>query len=272
MNTQDIFVVNISDMHSGGTTALFPDHPMDFDFNGKFEVNHTPTQDQVQMYKHWIQSADTVKRMAKGKRMIVVHNGDALEGAHHGSVQSITQNPSHQSKIHIELFETFLKRSGHSKKNGDELHYTSGTESHTNWNEYGLAQHFSHLDPQFHDEMQIERNGRRLWWTHHGGGAGKGANEGNAYRNWLRDIYFDCLKSGVRAPDVIVTAHFHKCIYQPYSDSFRHTIHGMILPSWQMKTRYAYKVAPFQRNDIGLVVYEISKDGDIRIHPPMLMS
>ena len=258
-------------MHSGSTTALFPGHEMTFKHGKDDAITVKPTAQQSAMFEHWTKCADEVKRLSIGKRIILVHNGDAIDGNHHGTIQIITANPKHQTEIHIDLMEFFLSRCGFSPANGDELHYTSGTESHTEWNEYGIKEHFDFMDAQYWDELKVTVNGVEIWWTHHGANAGKGTNEGNGYRNWLRDIYWDCLKGGTKPPNVIVTSHFHKSLYQTYVQSYDHTLHGMILPSWQMKTRYAHRVAPFQRNDIGLGMFEVSAAGDIRIHKPLIM-
>lgn len=267
---KDAIVVSLSDMHSGGSTALFPNYPMTFKHNGEDAQVSSPTPQQKRMYEHFIDCGKKIKAQAKGKKIVIVHNGDAIEGHHHGSIQIVTPNYNHQSEIHIALMEDFIKATGFSRKNGDEIHYTSGTESHTGWYEYGISEHFSALGAKFHDELKIKINSREVWFTHHGGGAGKGANEGNGYRNWLRDIYWDNVKQKNEQPDIVVTAHYHKPIYQTFVQDW-HTIHGMILPSWQYKTRYAYKVAPFQRNDIGLQTFDITEEGHIAIHKPMLM-
>jgi len=42
-----------------------------------------------------------------------------------------------------------------------------------------------------------------------------------------------------------------------------HTVHGVICPSWQEKTRYAWKVAPIDTNEIGAVLINIKADGTI---------
>lgn len=266
---KDTLLVSLSDMHSGGSTALFPDYQMTFSHANKEAIPVSPNPAQKELYKHWIHCANEVKRMAKGKRLIVVHNGDAIDGYHHATVQLMVINEKHQSEIHIALMDDLLKHIGFSRKNGDELHYTSGTESHTGWDEYGISQHFQ--DAQYHDEMKIKVNGREVWYTHHGAAAGKGANEGNSHRNWLRDIYYDSVKCATPPPDMVITSHYHKASYQAFIDGYRHTLHGQILPSWQLKTRYAFRVAPFQRNDIGLTVTEITADGHIRIMPPLLL-
>ena len=263
MKIQDTFIVNISDMHCGSSRAIFPNHFMQFE-----HTNYTPTDTQKKIHAHWLKCADYARQNRKSKRMIIVHNGDAIEGIHHGSIQAVSPSWDDHVEIHLELMDEFLKRAGFSKKNGDELNYLSGTESHTADKESGIAKDLKadHYEHEF--EMKI--NGRRLWYTHHGAGAGDGANEGDGYRNWLKRIYWNCVKGKKPIPDMVVTGHFHKPVYNIYVQDY-HLLHGMMLPSWQMKTRYAYKAAPFQRNDIGMSFYDVTVDGDIRVHKPLIM-
>lgn len=269
---RDTVIVSISDTHSGSSTALYPGYPMTFKHGEKDAFTLSPTEDQKKLYNHWVFCADEVMKLSIGKRKIIVFNGDAIEGVHHGSIQIMSPNIKHQNEIHIELMEEFLKRCDFSVSNGDELYYISGTESHTGWEEYGFKEHFEHLGARYMDDLRLMVNGVEFWYTHHGPNPGKGANEGNALRNWLRDIYFDCMKSNTKPPDMVITGHFHKSHYNTYNDSYQHTIHGIVLPSWQRKTRYAFRVAPFQRNDIGLSRIIVTADGDIRILKPLLMA
>lgn len=268
---RDTIVISLSDLHSGSTTALFPGYQMTFKDGEKDARVISPNPDQRTMYDHWITCADEIRNLSVGKKKIIVHNGDAIEGHHHGSIQNLSSNPKHQNEIHIELMEQFFKRCDFSVQNGDELHYTAGTESHTGWEEYGFSEHFSHLGATFQDELILNINGREFWWTHKGPRPGKGPNEGNGVRNWLRDIYFDCLKEKRRPPDMVITSHYHKSHYNSFSDSYSHTIHGIILPSWQYKTRFSYGVAPFERNDIGLSRLLVKSDGDIVVYKPLLL-
>jgi len=203
------------------------------------------------------------------KKKIVI-NGDAIEGNHHGSIQIISPNPKHHVEIFVELITTFLHKIGFSVKNGDEFDIVSGTESHTGWMEYEIANQLSEWGARYHDELKVNVNGKYLWWVHQGARPGRGANEGNALRNWGRDLYFDCLKYGKQPPHMVTMSHFHKNTYEAFNDSYRHTMHLQVLPSWQGKTRFGYKASPFQRNDIGMIYNVITADGDIRIHEPLL--
>lgn len=267
----DTLLLSLSDMHSGGTTALFVNRF----WQGKHQ-NHTPNAQQAEIYKHFEACAEYGKTARKNKRLIMVHNGDAIEGVHHGSIQAITPIKDEQSEIHIELMDTFLQCVKFDRKAGDRLYYTSGTESHTNNKEDKIAKDLptekNEDGGRVWDFLELNINGRKVWYLHHGKGRGSGANEGNTLRNWLKDIYWECVKRNIEPPDVVVSGHTHQPSYNTYvirhNDGF-HTIHGIICPSWQSKTRYAWKVAPVDVNEIGAVYMEIKADGEIR--PPKFL-
>ena len=79
------------------------------------------------------------------------------------------------------------------------------------------------------------------------------------------------MKSKERVPDVVVSSHFHKSIAQVYVQDW-HFMYGFLLPSFQMKTRYAIRATPFQRNDIGIQTFEVTAEGGIIPHKSMLMA
>ena len=255
---KDTLVVPISDMHSGGTTALFPNRFLQFKHG-----NHTPVKQQKAMFKHWSFCAEKIAKERKGKKLIIVHDGDAIEGYHHNSHQVVTMLEEEQIEIHVELMDFFLKAVG----GADELYYVTGTEVHTNDGESRIGEDLDAVpngDLFAYDELRITVNGQRLWFVHHGPTAGKGANRGNALRNWLKNIFYECLHEGMPPPHVIVTGHTHNPDWNNYVgrvDGSYHLVRGLICPSWQQKTRFAYKAAPLLTNKIGLQYFTITKDG-----------
>ncbi len=268
---RDQFNVCISDLHCGGTTAIFPDYKMQFTLNGKPSYNHTPTAEQKAMYRHLMQSAKTIKERAKGKQLSVRFNGDLIEGYHHSTVEVVSTFSNHHVEIFKEICDEFLKELGFSVKNGDSLDFTSGTETHTGWLDNEISQLYGHLGAAFYDELKIVVNGRSLWFTHHGSSGGDGQNEGDGYRNWLKRIYYSSLKEKTTPPDVVVSSHFHKSVAQVYVQDW-HYLYGFLLPSLQMKTRYAIRATPFQRNDIGLQTFEVTAEGSVVPHRSMLLA
>ncbi len=255
-------------MHSGGSTALFPNKFWQFEHG-----NHTPTPQQKSMFEHFDKCAVQAGKLRKDKRLIVVHDGDALEGVHHGSLQVITYNKDEQAELHEDLMDHFLTKADFDRKRGDRLYYVRGTESHTDDKEQEIAKSLSaekaESGKRIFDHLEIEVNGRVIWFVHHGPKKGEGAPEGNALRLWLGRIYWTCIKDGKRPPDMILTGHVHTPVYNTYVMGF-HTIHGVICPSWQAKTRFAYKVAPVEKNEIGAVFIQIMADGEIKA--PVIMT
>lgn len=269
---KDTFVTVLSDMHSGGSTALFPNKQWWFDT----ERNHTPNAKQVSIFQHFDKCAQYARVNSRNKRHIVIHNGDAIEGAHHNTIQIVTPVLDEQARIHVDLMAGFMKKTRFDGRKGDRLYYVKGTETHTLDKEKEIAEKLkaqkNDNGEHIFDFLELEINGRLIWILHHGKGKGKGPNEGNALRNWLREIYFDCRKADIRPPDVVVSGHTHTPTYNAYIISHGtgyHMMHGMVCPSWQAKTRFAYKVAPVERNEVGALFFEIRADGEIRL-PVML--
>jgi len=269
---KDTLIVNLSDMHSGGTTALFPKRFWQFT-----HTNHTPTSDQKRMFDHFSYCAKEVLKARKDKRLIVVHDGDAIDGDHHSSLQIVTRMKNEQIEIHIELMDYFLQTTKFDKRT-DDLYYVSGTEVHTGDTEDSIGDDLGAVRTEgglsAFDELELMVNGKMIWFVHHGPTAGKGANMGNTMRNWLKNNFFERVLEGERPPDYIITGHTH----QPYWNDYigRHKgkyfkVQGLICPSWQMKTRYGYKAAPMQKAKIGLQYFTVTKDGMISDPTELLM-
>lgn len=256
----DTLLVALSDMHSGSTKALFLPRMVQFE-----HTNYTPTAQQKQMYKHWMKCAEWVKEHRQGKKLIIVHNGDAIDGIHHDTREIISYKWDDHVRIHCDLMDDFLQAVDYGE--GDELHYVSGTEAHTADKELEIAED---LGATYQHDMKINVNGALVWFTHHGAAPGYSYTAGDPYRNWLKKIYWELIQRREQLPDIIVSSHYHTPIYNTFVQDY-HTIHGMILPSWQMKTRYAYRVAPFQVNQIGMTFIDITEDGFVKVHKPMIL-
>jgi predicted phosphodiesterase len=271
MVIQDTLIVPLSDLHSGGSTALFPNKFYQFQHS-----NHTPTDQQKAMYQHFSACADQVLRARKNKRLIVVVDGDGTEGVHHNSLQVVTRLVEEQISIHIDLMDFFLRTVKFGKH--DELYYVKGTECHTGdvedviGNDLGAVPTADGLHAW--DSLRLTVNGKRIWFTHHGPGSGKGAKKGNAMRVWLSDRFYEAVNEGEDPPHFIVTGHTHDPFYQVYVARYRGTYHalrGLICPSWQQRTRYANGKVPLDRNKIGLQYFSVSAAGDISDPVELLM-
>lgn len=261
----DTILVTVSDFHSGSNFALFPDRT----WKGRKGATHVPNSDQINIRNQFLQFTIGVKTARKGKRVVLVHNGDAIDGDHHHSGDVCTQNELEQSDIHVELMNELQKRIQWQR--GDRMYYTRGTETHVHEYENYIGKEMNAVpdgDYFVHDVLELETNGVLCWWAHHGPARGAGPNEGNAVRNWLRNVYYDALNDKRRPPDIVYTGHVHDPTYSSFIYRERmnfKALHGVILPSWQHKTAYAYKKSPVSLNKIGGVWHEIKADGTVTI-------
>jgi len=255
----------MSDMHSGSNYALF----LGRHWQG-LKTSHVPRAIQEQIRVRFESFCAEVKRTRKGKRVVVVHNGDAIDGDHHSSGDVCSTNSLEQSNIHIELMNEFQKRIGWER--GDELYYTRGTQTHVNDFEEYIAEQTNAIpsaDSYVHDLLKLNTNGVVSWFVHHGPTKGKGANEGNPMYGFLKAIYIDAMKEYQKPPDIVYTGHTHDPIWVTFAvrlPKFQFVpMHGLVLPSWQAKTRYSHMVAPVSKNRIGGVIHEIKADGTITV-------
>ena len=267
--SKDIINVCISDTHCGSDRAIFPPSislpPLMAD---EKERRLTYSNNQKKLYTHLMYCAKKIKERFKGYKKVITHNGDAIEGIHHHTIQLSAPMIDDHVLIHQAIMDDFLRAVGFS--GGDELHYVSGTEVHTGYTEQRIKNHFEHYGATFSDELKLTQHGRKIWYVHQWAGTGNGQNEGNGLTNAIKSLYYNSLKECKEMPDLVIASHFHKATMASYSQNWD-TYYAMITPSFQMKTRHGQKVSAFQRNDIGVGLAEVSVNGLIKIHKPLLM-
>lgn len=262
----------LSDMHCGSDRAIFPPVitlPKLMADDNERTLRYSNNQKRI--YDHLMSCAKHIKTKFKDHQKIIIHNGDAIEGNHHRTIQLSAPMVDDHVLIHQQVMEEFLYEVGFSVKNGDELHYSSGTEVHTGYTESSIVDYFESYGAKFHDELKLNQYGRNIWFVHEWSRTGDGQNEGSPITNKLKSMYFNSIKEGWKMPDYTVGSHYHKAVMASFTIDWQ-TFYGMITPSFQMKTRFGQKVSAFQRNDIGMGLIEVAPEGMMFTHKPLLMS
>lgn len=280
-------VIPLSDFHTGGTTALFPfyngddigfqPHRKMTGENGGWQFKHRtfmPSAKQIEMFRHFTKCAEQIKASRTDERFVVVQAGDAIDGKHHDSQQLVTGNIGEQVDVHIWLMEYFLHKIGFDKNKGDLLFYGQGTEAHDSDEEDRIsrdlgAEQLPNGDDVF-DFLPMDINGARFWFLHQGASAGKGVQSGQALYNWMKNQYFACLEDARTIPSVCISGHFHSSVYTTYTRKDR-TIHGIILPPFQLKTRFGFRVASAELDGVGIRTVDVGSNGEIKVNPAMLL-
>ena len=283
LNPTDAYIAPISDLHACSTTAVFPywygqDLPIEphknmrDDGTWKFKHNiYTPTHKQIKLFQLYTEAAQAVAEARKGKRLIFLGNGDMNDGKHHGTQQIATGLIREQIDVAAWLIQYFLAIAGFNHDNGDRAFILQGTESHDGDDEDGIAEKIKAEKLPSGDDvadfLQVEINNRLIWCLHQGAGVGKGINKGNSLRNWMKNKYVERLEEGKRVPDVVMSGHYHDPWYEPFARNGKIITHGLILPPWQLKTRFGYRVAAAEIEKVGISTIDIKESGEITVHP-----
>jgi predicted phosphodiesterase len=267
LKIQETLLAVLSDMHTGSSTALFP--RSGYQGPGTEDNLIKPNDRQLEIHPVFVRFAGEVATARKGKRLIIVNLGDAIDGFHHGSMQESLFKENDQCAAHVLLMSDFMKRAGFDKKKGDELYYVRGTEAHVKDSESDMARELGAVRAEtglfVNEVLELNVNGLNHLFLHHGKARGRGVNEGNALRNYLRDTRDEREKDGLSKIDVLWSGHTHGHMYESHIKRITggnyHVFHGVICPSWQAKTRFAYGKVPSAVNSVGGVYAKIGVDG-----------
>jgi len=261
----DTILCVLSDLHTGSSTALFPRNG--YQIEGA-EGNFIKANDrQIEIHHTWTRFAAEVAVARKGKRLVIVNLGDAVDGIHHNSLQECLFNIKDQCAAHVALLEEFKKKVNFGK--ADELYFVRGTEVHVGETENDMAQELGAVQADsglyVNEILEMSINGLNVMFLHHGKSRGRGVNEGNALRNYLRDTRDERASDGLSRLDVMISGHTHAHTYESHikrtPGGSYHVFHGIICPSFQAKTRYAYSKVPAAVNSIGGTYIKIGADG-----------
>lgn len=280
-----IYIVPIADLHACSTTALFPywlgedlGHPLHENMlrNGDWRFKHadySPKPKQYRMFKHFTKCAEIIAERRKGKKLVVIGNGDLVDGNHHHTQQIATANIREQTDVAVWLMEYFLAKIGFSKEAGDLLYIGAGTEAHDQDEEDSIAQRLgaNKIDGEdVFDFLPMNIKGKEFWFMHQGASPGKGINKGNGMISWMKNKYFECLEDKRTPPDVIYSGHFHSPHHATWTHNYK-TMHYILLPPFQLKTRFGHRVAGAELDKVGIHPSEITTDGQLIIDEPILL-
>lgn len=261
-------IVSFSDLHCASPVGIMPP--------GQWQLrsaNVKQNKGQRLTWKMFCNDADKIGKMRTNAKLIVVLNGDMVEGVHHGNKQVITSYMAEQEAIATGAIDHALQNMKFDDEKGDRLYFVRGTNSHVGESEERIARDFDavpyrkdsnseNMDGRYcHPSLKMQINGTRIWWAHKLAGVGKGANRENSMRNYMRHLRQDMYAQKITPPDYVIGSHFHQRLYVP--DAYRdHEIRGFVLPSYKLKDDYTFEgFSPFGLGDIGMHWISVDDDG-----------
>jgi hypothetical protein len=238
----DPLLLVVSDTHSGGITALAPPG-----FSTRDGRNIEASEPQLWLHDRWVGMRKAVKKRLVGhRRLIVAHTGDATDGNHHQTVQSMP-DPVDQEDMAVELLRPL-------REMADKFYFVYGTDAHEGdaggsaeriCKRLGVDEHGWELrvwiGKYLHDFMHHGRASAREWSSMAAGVAA--------------EVMLTCAQRGEPIPRFVWRGHKHQV--DDSGERFA-TCRAILNPGWQLKNSYTYKVSP---NRIAPVGYAIA-DGD----------
>jgi hypothetical protein len=221
--------------------GLFPNFTMTLD--GGMKVG--PSALQVKVWDLWLEFWRVwVPEVTKGGPYIVVVNGDALDGVHHGTKTQVSQNLADQQAIAMRCFTHVLDMDKVAA-----LYWLRGTEAHVGQSgeqEESLARAMkARPDSEGHHarwELYLDLHGHLCHFTHHIGTTGSSAYESTAPYKEMVEGYVDAGRWNRTPPEVVVRSHRHRHIEVRTPSRDAHSI-VTVTPGWQLKTPFTYRIA-----------------------------
>lgn len=236
-------LVVISDTHCGCRVGLHPPHASRLDGGGQY----VPSEFQRGLYRWWREFWDEwVPAVTKGEPYDVVHNGDAIDGVHHGSTTQVSHNIGDQVGIAESLLLPIADR---CRKTGGTYYHIRGTEAHVGQSgEYeerlarqlGAAPNAEGQHARF-DLWKRVGNTALVHLLHHIGTTSSAAHESSAVNAEFTAILTEAARWNREIPDYVVRSHRHRSIAVDINTHKGYAA-CIVTPAWQGKTPFTWKV------------------------------
>jgi len=199
--------------------------------------------------------ANVQARKKRGDRLIVILNGDVVDGAnHHGTNQTVSSSGSDEVRLAVQVLEPI-------KKMSDKIFIVRGTPSHV-----GVAGQQEEMVGQIiksekdgerstFDFLPLEIDNLLFHFAHHGRVGGTPTTRHNATLKAASEHILNAARLGRKPADVLVRSHAHK--FADSGDNF--PTRCIQSPAFQLATGYIYRIAPDENNiaDIGGLLFTI---------------
>ena len=263
-------VVFVSDTHCGCQMGLCPADGVRLDGGGTYHTGRF----QRAMWAWWQEAWDEfVPAATKCEPYAIVHVGDALDGVHHGSVTQVSHNIEDQFRIAEEALAPRIAKATH-------YWHIRGTEAHVGKSamyEEMIAKRLGAKKDSdgnhSRQELRLRLGNRLIHVAHHIGTSSSPYSQATALQKEAVNSFLETGRWGDPSFDLIVRGHRHTWSEVSWAGE-RGRIIVCVVPSWQGKTPFVYKLDRLQQPQFGLVVARLV-DGELftrafirRIEPP----
>lgn len=252
-------IVVVSDTHFGCQLGLCPSNGCKLDEDGRY----IPSKAQKVVWAWWEQFwLEFVPGSTKKEPFVLVHNGDVIEGVHHGSTTQISHNIGDQKRLAIQVLKPVVDRAvKYYSVRGTPAHVgQSSTEEEQVAKELGAVPNEAGQHSRY--ELWLDLGGHLIHFLHHVGTTSSSAHEASAVNAELAAEFVEAARWGEKPPSVIIRSHRHRCIEVRIPTSVGYAT-ATVTPAWQLRTPFSFKIAGARLSppQIGGLVIRLDSEG-----------
>ena len=256
-------IIAISDTHVGSNFGLCPPPGYTLPDGNVYGQNKFQQSSWVWWEHFWGEFVPSVvKRRPKLKTILVVHNGDVVDGVHHKTTAIMSTSWAAQETAAIQTLKTINQYDGLYMVRGTEAHSDIGAQS-----EERIAKALGAIPNEIGEyssyQWWLDVDGVVFQFAHHIGTTSSAAYETSAPMRELVSGLVEAAQWGQKLPQVIVRSHRHR--FTPVSiPSLHGRINCVITPGWQLRTPFIERIDRMRMPHIGGVVFLV-EDGTCEI-------
>ncbi len=246
-------IVVVGDTHCGSQAALMPPG---FCLADGQEVKLS--RRQKQLWQWWKEFWSFVDKVTQGEPYILVHNGDQIDGAHHGCVQLVTNNVGKQRDMAEMLLQPQVEKAA-------AFFCIAGTAAHagqSNADEESVAKHLGAIkdrDGRYcRQDLWIELGKDLIQFAHHIGTTSSQAYKSSPAMRTIAAMHGAAGEHGFRPPTIMIRSHAHD-----YVEVKRANCRLAVCPAWQLKSDWMWGKDTASLPIIGGLVI---RQGDYGVH------
>lgn len=244
------------DTHSGCGLALCRPGKITLDGGGEY----SPSKFQQKLWATFEEHVAWASDICNGEPFIAIHMADMVEGVHHGSTTTITNNMKDQRAIAYDVcrYVSEQKRcAAYIQLRGTATHVGVAAE-HEETVATTLGAVRGEDGRYAHYRVNFELGGKIVNALHHIATVGREWTETNALQAEIGSIFADAAKNGKTIPDIILRGHRHRASSVGVPTYKGQTI-CLTTPGWQGFGDFTFKVAGARNTDpqFGLYLIQI---------------
>jgi hypothetical protein len=244
-------IVCIGDTHFGSSIALMP--PLIRVQDG---LVLTQSRQQVMLWQWWLDFWQFVDAVLDGEPFILVHNGDIVDGNHHGCTQLATGSISAQQSMAISALRSHVARAAAFYCIAGTAAHAGQSSSHEEQIANALGAIPDHDGRHCRQDLWIEMGRDLVQFAHHIGTTSSAAYKSSAIMRMIAGMQQAAGEWGFRPPTVMVRSHAHD-----YTEVKRPNCRGVICPAWQLKSDWVWGKDTTNLPIIGGLILREGKEG-----------